>query len=219
LFEVDTRLRPSGNAGPLVTKLSSFTAYQTQQAWTWEHMALTRARVLSGDKNLSAKVIQAVEDILRAPREPQKLFQDVIEMRARLRQHQPQAGPFDIRRGDGGLVDIEFIAQALQLRHGATHGSLLGPRELPRLLADLAALNILSPSAYEGLQGAAESYLALRQIGSLCLEDNETAPVPATADVLLEALNEPDMSRLSDRLSDHRRTVDALFTEVLSGYA
>tara|TARA_B110000971_G_C20032762_1_gene512303 strand:- start:551 stop:3430 length:2880 start_codon:yes stop_codon:yes gene_type:complete len=216
LYEVDTRLRPSGNAGPLVTKLSSFVEYQTKQAWTWEHMALTRARVMAGDAGLADKVRRAVEGFIRAPREPQKLIQDVVEMRARLREHQPQAGPFDIRRGNGGLVDIEFIAQALQLRHAHTHDSLVGPRELTRLLNDLAELDILSASAYDTLNAAAQSFLALRQIGSLCLEDNETAPVLATARVLLEALNEPDMSRLSDRLNEHRRGVDAVFGEVLA---
>jgi len=219
LYEVDTRLRPSGNAGPLVTKLSSFVEYQAKQAWTWEHMALTRARVMAGDAGLAEKVTRAVEGFIRAPREPQKLIQDVVEMRARLREHQPQAGPFDIRRGDGGLVDIEFIAQALQLRHAHAHDALVGPRELTRLLSDLAELGILSASAYEGLNAAAQSFLALRQIGSLCLEDNEATPVLATAGVLLEALNEPDMSRLIDRLNEHRRDVDAVFDEVLPLHA
>ena len=216
LFEVDTRLRPSGNAGPLVTKLSSFTQYQSQQAWTWEHMALTRARVMAGDAGLAERATQAIETLLGAPREPQKLVQDVVEMRARLRQHQPQAGPFDIRRGDGGLVDIEFIAQALQLRHAPDHASLIGTRELTRLLDDLAELHILGQSDYETLKSAAQTYLALRQIGSLCLEDNETHPVPATAGVLLEALNEPDMRRLEARLLDHRQAVGKIFETVLA---
>ena len=216
LFEVDTRLRPSGNAGPLVTKLSSFTQYQNQQAWTWEHMALTRARVMAGDAGLAERATQAIETLLGAPREPQKLVQDVVEMRARLRQHQPQAGPFDIRRGDGGLVDIEFIAQALQLRHAPDHASLIGTRELTRLLDDLAELHILGQSDYETLKSAAQTYLALRQIGSLCLEDNETHPVPATAGVLLEALNEPDMRRLEARLLDHRQAVGKVFETVLT---
>jgi glutamate-ammonia-ligase adenylyltransferase len=216
LFEVDTRLRPSGNAGPLVTKLSSFTQYQSQQAWTWEHMALTRARVMAGDAGLAERATQAIETLLGAPREPQKLVQDVVEMRARLRQHQPQAGPFDIRRGDGGLVDIEFIAQALQLRHAPDHASLIGTRELTRLLDDLAELHILGQSDYETLKSAAQTYLALRQIGSLCLEDNETHPVPATAGVLLEALNEPDMRRLEARLLDHRQAVGKVFETVLA---
>jgi glutamate-ammonia-ligase adenylyltransferase len=216
LFEVDTRLRPSGNAGPLVTKLSSFTQYQSQQAWTWEHMALTRARVMAGDAGLAERATQAIETLLGAPREPQKLVQDVVEMRARLRQHQPQAGPFDIRRGDGGLVDIEFIAQALQLRHAPDHASLIGTRELTRLLDDLAELHILGQSDYETLKSAAQTYLALRQIGSLCLEDNETHPVSATAGVLLEALNEPDMRRLEARLLDHRQAVGKVFETVLT---
>jgi glutamine synthetase adenylyltransferase len=81
-------------------------------------------------------------------------------------------------------------------------------------LDDLSELKILSPSDYEVLNSAAQSYLALRQIGSLCLEDNETQPVPATAGVLLEALNEPDMRRLEARLEAHRRGVSHVFEHV-----
>jgi glutamate-ammonia-ligase adenylyltransferase len=211
LYEVDTRLRPSGNAGPLVTKFTSFVDYQLNQAWNWEHMALTRGRVLAGGDKLRQKVEAAIGDILSAPRDMAKLAQDAEDMRQRLRTHQPQAGPFDIRRGDGGLVDVEFIAQSLQLAHGAQHDGLLVPQPLPQILSALKSADCLERDAHDGLQAAAACFLSLRQIASLCLEDDETTPPAAIAGLLLEALNEPDMSRLSHVIEQHRAHVAACF--------
>jgi glutamate-ammonia-ligase adenylyltransferase len=211
LYEVDTRLRPSGNAGPLVTKFTSFVDYQLNQAWNWEHMALTRGRVLAGGDKLRHKVEAAIGDILSAPRDMAKLAQDAEDMRQRLRTHQPQAGPFDIRRGDGGLVDVEFIAQSLQLAHGAQHDGLLVPQPLPQILSALKSADCLERDAHDGLQAAAACFLSLRQIASLCLEDDETTPPAAIAGLLLEALNEPDMSRLSHVIEQHRAHVAACF--------
>jgi glutamate-ammonia-ligase adenylyltransferase len=211
LYEVDTRLRPSGNAGPLVTKFTSFVDYQLNQAWNWEHMALTRGRVLAGGDKLRQKVEATIGDILSAPRDMAKLAQDAEDMRQRLRTHQPQAGPFDIRRGDGGLVDVEFIAQSLQLAHGAQHGGLLVPQPLPQILSALKSADCLERDAHDGLQAAAACFLSLRQIASLCLEDDETAPPAAIAGLLLEALNEPDMSRLSHVIEQNRAHVAACF--------
>ena len=211
LYEVDTRLRPSGNAGPLVTKFTSFVDYQLNQAWNWEHMALTRGRVLAGGDKLRQKVEAAIGDILSAPRDMAKLAQDAEDMRQRLRTHQPQAGPFDIRRGDGGLVDVEFIAQSLQLAHGAQHDGLLVPQPLPQILSALKSADCLERDAHDGLQAAAACFLSLRQIASLCLEDDETMPPAAIAGLLLEALNEPDMSRLSHVIEQHRAHVAACF--------
>ena len=211
LYEVDTRLRPSGNAGPLVTKFTSFVDYQLNQAWNWEHMALTRGRVLAGGDKLRQKVEATIGDILSAPRDMAKLAQDAEDMRQRLRTHQPQAGPFDIRRGDGGLVDVEFIAQSLQLAHGAQHDGLLVPQPLPQILSALKSADCLERDAHDGLQAAAACFLSLRQIASLCLEDDETAPPAAIAGLLLEALNEPDMSRLSHVIEQHRAHVAACF--------
>ena len=211
LYEVDTRLRPSGNAGPLVTKFTSFVDYQLNQAWNWEHMALTRGRVLAGGDKLRQKVEATIGDILSAPRDMAKLAQDAEDMRQRLRTHQPQAGPFDIRRGDGGLVDVEFIAQSLQLAHGAQHDGLLVPQPLPQILSALKSADCLERDAHDGLQAAAACFLSLRQIASLCLEDDETTPPAAIAGLLLEALNEPDMSRLSHVIEQHRAHVAACF--------
>ena len=216
LFEVDTRLRPSGNAGPLVTKRVAFENYQRDRAWTWEHMAMTRARVLAGDKSLSDNIAAFVSDVLTGRRDGAALVKDVTDMRARLRQHQPQRGPFDIRRGDGGLVDIEFIAQTIQLAHGAERPKLIKPRDILSLLDDIHQADLLAEADYQALHAAASAYLVLRQIASLCLEDDTTDPAPATLALLLEALNEPDATRLTQGLEAHRKAVTAVFDTVIS---
>ncbi len=221
LFEVDTRLRPSGNAGALVTRLSSFQDYQRDKAWSWEHMALTRARILAGphegkEGGLKEKVLAVIDDILTAGRDASALADDVNAMRGRLREHQKQSGPFDIRRGDGGLVDIEFIAQSLQLMQAARRKQLIGPQPLPRLLDNLLAANALESEAHKALSEAANCFLSLRQIASLALEDDESDPPIAIRNLLLEAMNEPDLPRLLDRIAGHRQQVDAVYCSTMA---
>ena len=125
LYEVDMRLRPSGNAGPLATSLESFTSYQAKDAWTWEHMALTRARVIGGDPALAAKVESAIRAVLTGPRDPAKTLWDVADMRRRIDKEFGTGNIWDIKYARGGLIDIEFTAQYLQLRHGHDHPDIL----------------------------------------------------------------------------------------------
>ena len=179
-------------------------------------MALTRARILAGAAGLREKVDNVIGDILTSNRDASGLADDVDAMRARLREHQKQSGPFDIRRGDGGLVDIEFIAQSLQLIEATRHEQLIGPRPLPRLLDDLLATKVLDAQAHEALSAAAACFLSLRQIASLALEDDEQDPPAAIRNLLLEAMNEPDLPRLLDRIASHRQQVDAVYTSTMA---
>ena len=127
LYEVDMRLRPSGNAGPVATTLAGFVKYQESEAWTWEHMALTRARSIAGDPALSSRIEAAIQDILRRPRDPDKLLRDVAEMRERIDRERKAQSVWDSKHLRGGLVDIEFLAQYLQLRHAAEVPDILSP--------------------------------------------------------------------------------------------
>lgn len=138
LYEVDTRLRPSGGQGLLAVSSESFARYQREEAWTWEHLALTRARVVAGD---AAEVTPVIAEILARPRDPAKLRADVLAMRAEIDAAKPGQGLWDVKLGKGGLVDIEFIAHFLQLRDKVG----LHP-ELGGALADLAAAGLI-PSA------------------------------------------------------------------------
>lgn len=117
LYEVDTRLRPSGNQGPLVVSLESFAQYQREGAWTWEHMALARARPVFGSKAACEAVSKIIEETLRQPRDHAQLIADATKMRATIAEHKPPAGPYDVKLVDGGLVDCEFTVHLLQLAH------------------------------------------------------------------------------------------------------
>ncbi|MCY7279957.1 MAG: bifunctional [glutamine synthetase] adenylyltransferase/[glutamine synthetase]-adenylyl-L-tyrosine phosphorylase [Sphingomonas bacterium] len=117
LYDVDTRLRPQGEKGMLAVRLDSFEAYQREEAWTWEHMALLRARPLYGTEGGRAKLAATVARVLGMVRDPAKVRADAAKMRADMAEHKPPAGPLDIKLGAGGLVDLEFAVHTLQLVH------------------------------------------------------------------------------------------------------
>ena len=117
LYDVDTRLRPQGEKGMLAVRLDAFEAYQRDEAWTWEHMALLRARALYGTAAGRTKLADAVARVLDIERDPAKVRADAAKMRADMATHKPPAGPLDIKLGAGGLVDLEFAVHTLQLVH------------------------------------------------------------------------------------------------------
>jgi glutamate-ammonia-ligase adenylyltransferase len=156
LYDVDMRLRPSGNAGPIASALPAFERYQRQEAWSWEHMALTRARVIAGEASLVGDFEQCLMRILTAPRDAEKLRSDALEMRALIRKQHPGDEFWDLKHRLGGEVDIDFIAQYLMLRHAHAWPAIV--RREP--FAMLRAL------AEQGLMDGAIS-LRLRQTGRL----------------------------------------------------
>jgi glutamate-ammonia-ligase adenylyltransferase len=165
LYEVDTRLRPSGAKGPLAVTIASFADYQRASAWTWEHMALTRARPVFGSPEARAEVQGVIASVLRQPRKPAALLRDVVQMRGDMARHKPPAGPLDAKLGNGGLVDLEFCVHAAQLEHGAgvdphlgtAVRALLAAGLLPAGFADahdiltrlLVMLRLVAPDAQE----------------------------------------------------------------------
>ncbi|SFC43042.1 bifunctional [glutamine synthetase] adenylyltransferase/[glutamine synthetase]-adenylyl-L-tyrosine phosphorylase [Devosia psychrophila] len=135
LYEADMRLRPSGNAGPLATSLSGFRAYHRDNAWTWEHLALSRARVIAADGQFSQEVDTAIAEVMNRHRDAGKIVEDVVTMRGLMARERPARHPFDLKLAQGGLVDLEFIAQSAQLLAGQTIGlpQALTARVLSRL--------------------------------------------------------------------------------------
>ena len=125
LYAVDLRLRPSGNAGPIASSLEGFERYQAESAWTWERMALTRARVVAGDPALTTAVGATIRAALTAPRDKATLLADVADMRRRLAAQHTKPGPLDFKHQRGGLVDIDFIAQYLMLAHASERPDIL----------------------------------------------------------------------------------------------
>jgi [glutamine synthetase] adenylyltransferase / [glutamine synthetase]-adenylyl-L-tyrosine phosphorylase len=138
LYEVDTRLRPSGAKGLLAVTSDSFADYQRNSAWTWEHMALARARPVFGSPEARAQVETVIGDVLRRPRDPVALLKDMVAMRADMARHKPPSGPLDAKLGEGGLIDLEFCVHAAQLEHGTG----LDPR-LPVAIDQLIAAGLL----------------------------------------------------------------------------
>ncbi|WP_300975433.1 bifunctional [glutamine synthetase] adenylyltransferase/[glutamine synthetase]-adenylyl-L-tyrosine phosphorylase [Sphingomonas sp. LHG3406-1] len=115
LYEVDTRLRPQGAQGMLAVSLPAFDAYQRSDAWTWEHLALCRARPLTGSARFQARVREAIRAILTMPSDAATVRSDAAAMRREMAAHKPSSGPLDVKLGPGGLVDLEFAVHTLQL--------------------------------------------------------------------------------------------------------
>lgn len=168
LYEVDMRLRPSGNSGLLVSSLPAFCKYQEESAWTWEHQALVRARVVAGDPALAEAFDRERHAVLATARERQKLQQEVIEMRAKMRSHLSSEAPgkkgrgFDLKQDRGGIVDIEFMVQ---------YGVLAWAHETPELTRYPDNVRILEGLAHHGLlpadaaAGLRDAYLQYRARG------------------------------------------------------
>jgi glutamate-ammonia-ligase adenylyltransferase len=115
IFEVDLRLRPSGNKGPVASRITAFGKYQREEAWTWEHMALTRARIVCGDESLGDEARAVIREVLSAKPDVKKITKDVAEMRTLIGEEKPPRDIWDFKLIPGGLIDIEFIAQYLRL--------------------------------------------------------------------------------------------------------
>ncbi|MDR9467568.1 bifunctional [glutamate--ammonia ligase]-adenylyl-L-tyrosine phosphorylase/[glutamate--ammonia-ligase] adenylyltransferase [Marinospirillum sp.] len=164
LYEVDMRLRPSGNAGLLVSNLKAFADYQSKEAWTWEHQALVRARAICGDEDLIERFNNLRAEILTQKRDLPQLRQDVVTMREKMRANlgsKKQGGDevFHIKQDAGGIVDIEFIVQYCVLAYSHQHAQLLEVTDNMRLLDALAATGVLPQDQARALQ---EAYLAYR---------------------------------------------------------
>jgi len=125
LYEIDTRLRPQGAQGPLAVSCDAFEKYQQEAAWTWEHMALARARVLVGSDEGRDRLEAIMQKVLRRPRNAEKVRTAISDMRAQMAQHKVPAGPLDVKRLRGGLVDCEFLVHFLQLRGTTPDGGIL----------------------------------------------------------------------------------------------
>ena len=125
LYEIDTRLRPSGTSGPIATEAAAFRRYHEEDSWTWEHMALTRARPVAGDPDLAAAVMADIRAVLCTPRDADSLLADVAAMRERIDGERHTENRWRLKHVRGGLLDLEFIAQYHLLRHAARHPSIL----------------------------------------------------------------------------------------------
>ncbi|MEW6990898.1 bifunctional [glutamate--ammonia ligase]-adenylyl-L-tyrosine phosphorylase/[glutamate--ammonia-ligase] adenylyltransferase [Colwelliaceae bacterium 6441] len=178
LYELDMRLRPSGNSGVLVVNIETFKQYQQEEAWTWEHQALVRARAVYGQQHIIERYNDIRREILTQPREDKSLRQDVIDMRNKMREHlDKSAGDFcDIKQGKGGLVDIEFLTQYLVLKYSAQYAKVCLYSDNIRIFETLEEFSILSSEQKDVL---INHYCLLRDYGHKTSLQNETAMMAA----------------------------------------
>lgn len=197
LYEVDTRLRPSGGDGLLCASVKSFAQYQRENAWTWEHMALTRARTLYASDAAQAEVDAIIGDVLTAPRDPAKLHSDVIEMRKEMATHKPAKGELDVKLLPGGLVDLEFIVHALQLeKHVALHP------QLGRAIAGLIAAGHLPQDFANAYALLGRLLVMVRLVAPDC-----NAPPAAAQALIAKSLGYADWDALGVAIRDYRGVV------------
>jgi glutamate-ammonia-ligase adenylyltransferase len=173
LYDVDVRLRPDGAKGLLVSTLASFADYQRERAWTWEHQALVRARCVAGDAGLCSDFEHVRGETLSCGREAEQLRQDVTAMRAKMRAELERsdsgvAARFDLKQGEGGLVDLEFLLQYLVLRDAKATPQLLAPRDTPALLTALCEAGILATPTCAALR---QAHATLLDVGLRCTLD------------------------------------------------
>ncbi len=170
LYEVDTRLRPQGHQGPLAVSVESFAKYQREQAWTWEHMALCRARMVYGSPETRALVEGELRNVLHNERHAGDLRAAVLEMRGQMAQHKPGRGALDVKLLRGGLVDCEFAIHFLQLRDHVA----LTPN-LPDAAQVLAEAGLVTESFVEAERLLSRTLVAARLLAPECLEPHPTA--------------------------------------------
>lgn len=195
LFDVDVRLRPDGAKGLLVSSLASFSEYQFERAWTWEHQALVRARFVAGDAGLGERFEAVRAQALARPRDPDKLREEVAAMRARMRAEldRSDAAHFDLKQGQGGLVDLEFLLQHRVLGDSAQAPALLRPRDTPGLIEAARAAGRLGDAQAQALAAAHGVLLAA---GLECTLDRrprrvaQTAPIQAARAAIDAAMRE-----------------------------
>jgi glutamate-ammonia-ligase adenylyltransferase len=216
LYEIDMRLRPSGRAGPVASSLVSFADYQANEAWTWEHMALTRARVVSASPAFRERIEGVIREVLTRRRDPAVTATDVADMRRAIAQEKGESDPWDLKYAAGGMVDIDFIAQYLQLAHAHDKPEILDVGTM-QVLDNAARLGVLPLSEAEILRAAARLYHDLTQILRLCVSDRfrpETAGVDLQR-VMARAGDAPDFSSLEARVKETQSEVRRVFTALL----
>jgi [glutamine synthetase] adenylyltransferase / [glutamine synthetase]-adenylyl-L-tyrosine phosphorylase len=216
LYEIDMRLRPSGRAGPLASRLDSFAEYQDHEAWTWEHMALTRARVISSSSEFKAKIEQVIREVLTRRRDTRIIANDVLEMRRAIAEEKGESDIWDLKYAAGGMIDIEFIAQYLQLIHAADKPDIIDVSTV-QVLTNAAGLGILSQSDADALRAAARLYHDLTQIIRLCVSakfNPETAGEDLLR-VLTRAGDAPDFSALEAHVRETQISVREVFLKLV----
>jgi len=207
LYEIDTRLRPSGTQGPLSVSLDGFARYQRESAWTWEHMALTRARPVFGSPQARAEVSGVIDAVLRGERPERDVAAEARGMRADMAKHKPPTGPLDAKLLPGGLVDLEFAVHILQLTHRAGFDTDLG-----RAIAALVGQGV-APTALV----AAEQFLTRLLVTLRLVAPDAAIPPPATRALIARALDMTNWEAVVATFAATRQEVAECLASVATG--
>lgn len=216
LYEVDMRLRPSGNQGPVAVRLDRFEEYHRSESWTWERMALTRARVLCGPQSLRERIEAIIRDSLTKAADPGVILGDARVMREKLAAQFPGKDIWDTKFAPGGLVDIEFIAQVLQLVHGRSSPEVLDQNTVAALTKSREA-GVLSPADTEVLISAARLETGVTQVLRIAVEGpfKPDAATKGLKNLLTRAGDAPDFSALEGQLTGIEADVRACFDRLI----
>jgi glutamate-ammonia-ligase adenylyltransferase len=212
LYEVDMRLRPSGNKGPVATSLSAFERYHAESAWTWERMALTRARCVAGPPGLRRRISASIKTAMMEHAGPQAVA-DAVAMRARMLRDLPPEGPLDIKAMPGGLVEVEFIAQALQLAHARRKPSILAPTTRVAL-QNLGRARILPPEDAAALMAADQLWRTILGLLRLTVGRWKGDSLPAATAAAVQRATAPLLDRPPVDLEDFRAQMQARAQQV-----
>lgn len=212
LYEIDMRLRPSGNAGPLATQYKTFVNYQNGQAWTWERMALTRARPICGDNGLCVKMREAVATAL-GNQNADVLLNDAKEMLSKIHEAKPPTHIWDVKTAPGGVVDIEFVAQVLQLQNvDAAPEALLGNTR--SVLRKIMEHGLISAADGELLIEAHRFYEGLQQLIRMAFDGGESRTdfleQPGFHPILTRATELPDIDSIEAQLKSYQSEVASI---------
>ncbi|GLK69929.1 bifunctional [glutamine synthetase] adenylyltransferase/[glutamine synthetase]-adenylyl-L-tyrosine phosphorylase [Ancylobacter dichloromethanicus] len=216
LYEVDLRLRPSGRSGPVATSLPRFKVYQAEEAWTWEHMALTRARVVAASPGFRSRVEAAIAQVLAGTHETRRLAADIVDMRGAIADEKGDDDPWDLKYARGGLIDIEFIAQYLVLAYAAQEPRIIDTSTL-RVVEAAQRVGILDAQDGQLLADACRLLHDLTQVLRLALTGpfKPSEASPALRRLLARAGAMPDFSTLEARLFETQQAVRATFERLL----
>jgi glutamate-ammonia-ligase adenylyltransferase len=216
LYTVDLQLRPSGRAGPVAVSLATFQRYYASEAETWEALALTRARVVWASSAAFAQEAEAaIAAALRLPRDPARTMADAADMRALMATARPPHGPWDLKLSRGGLVDIEFAVQSLQIIHAAAGGPLRA--NTGQALQALRHAGLADADTLATLTRAWRLQQDLTQVLKLALDDpaDPTAEPERFKSLLARAGGEPDFDTLAARLTSRQAEAHAAFLTVV----
>ncbi|MGR3570849.1 [protein-PII] uridylyltransferase family protein [Brevirhabdus sp.] len=210
LYEVDMRLRPSGRQGPVATSLASFEAYQRDEAWTWEHLALTRARPVAGSAELGARIDAFRRDLLSDPHDPGKILRDLADMRRRLAEAKPGGGVWDPKAGSGRMQDIELFGQGIALLAGSPDRTVHG-----QVMAGVAA-GLIAQTDAQAVLSAYDVFVKVQQV--VRLVTHAIVPVADLGRGAVEfLLRETGRDGIED-LASHLSQQQHIATQIIEGF-